>query len=135
VMEPRGAEDPNRDALNAIAREAAALVDARGRRLEVVRIPSPGRVIDPTGHVLPASYVNFYISNAAIIVPTYDSPFDDEALEGIAGLFPDRRIVAVDARAVLSGGGALHCITQQQPRDRDTMTNVGARAVRPSGEK
>jgi agmatine deiminase len=79
--------------------------------------------------------VNFYISNAAVVVPTYDSPFDDEAVAGIDALFPDRRIVAVDARAILSGGGALHCITQQQPRDQDTRSHADARAVWPAGEK
>jgi agmatine deiminase len=64
---------------------------------------------------MPASYVNFYVANAAVVVPTYGSPFDDEAVERIGALFPGRRTMGVDARAVLSGGGAFHCITQQQP--------------------
>jgi agmatine deiminase len=115
VMEPRAADDPNRDGLRALLREVGAFVDARGRHLEVVTVPSPGRVIDPEGRVLPASYVNFYIANAAVVVPTYGTPFDDEAVAQIGSLFPGRRAVGVDARAVLSGGGAFHCITQQQP--------------------
>jgi agmatine deiminase len=76
AMEPRSAEDPNREALQALSRDLAGFVDARGRRLEVVRIPSPGRVVDADGWVLPASYVNFYIANSSVIVPTYDSAFD-----------------------------------------------------------
>ena len=115
AMEPRASDDPNRDALGAMLREAAALVDARGRRLEVVRVPSPGRVVDAKGSVMPASYVNFYVSNACVVVPTYGSPFDGEAVERIGALFPGRRAVGVEARAVLTGGGAFHCITQQQP--------------------
>jgi agmatine deiminase len=115
AMEPRAGDDPNREVLRALLRELGALVDARGRRLEVVTVPSPGRVVDPDERVMPASYVNFYIANAAVVVPTYGSPFDDEAVARIGALFPGRRAVGVDARAVLSGGGAFHCITQQQP--------------------
>jgi agmatine deiminase len=115
VMEARTADDPNREALTAIARDVSSFTDARGRRLEVVSVPSPGRVTDADGRVLPASYVNFYIANAAVIVPTYGSPFDAEAVETIGGLFPGRRTLGVDARSILSGGGAFHCITQQQP--------------------
>jgi agmatine deiminase len=115
AMEPRAGDDPNQDVLRALLREIGALVDARGRRLEVVTVPSPGRVVDADGRVMPASYVNFYIANSAVVVPTYGSPFDDEAVERIGAFFPGRRAVSVDARAVLSGGGAFHCITQQQP--------------------
>jgi agmatine deiminase len=115
AMEPRGDDDPNREGLRALLRELGAMVDARERRLEVVTVPSPGRVVDADGRVMPASYVNFFIANAAVAVPTYGSPFDDEAVERIVALFPGRRTIGIDARAVLSGGGAFHCITQQQP--------------------
>ncbi len=115
AMEARADDDPNRDALGALLRELRGSVDARGRRLEVVTVPSPGRVVDPDDRVMPASYVNFYIANSAVVVPTYGSPFDDEAVERIGALFPGRRAIGVDARAILSGGGAFHCITQQQP--------------------
>ena len=118
AMQPRASDDPNGDVLRALLRELGDLVDARGRRIEVVTVPSPGRIVDSDDRVLPASYVNFYIANAAVAVPTYGSPFDDEAVERIGALFPGRRAVAIDARAVLSGGGAFHCITQQQPRAR-----------------
>jgi len=109
AMEARGADDPNRAVLEALVREAT------GAGLEVVRVPSPGRLLDAEGRVMPASYVNFYVSNAAVVVPTYGAPWDDEAVERIGGLFPGRRAVGVDARAILTGGGAFHCITQQQP--------------------
>jgi len=116
AMEARDGADPNRDVLAALVRDAGRLTDARGRRLEVVRIPSPGRIEDDDGRVMPASYVNYYLTNTCVAVPTYGSPFDDEAVERVGALYPGRRAVGIDCRAVLSGGGALHCITQQQPR-------------------
>jgi len=110
AMEAQASDDPNRDVLRMLVRDASV------HGLEVVRIPSPGRIVDAEGRVMPASYVNFYVANAAVIVPTYRSPFDDEAVERIGALFPGRRTVGIDALAVLTGGGAFHCITQQQPR-------------------
>jgi agmatine deiminase len=110
AMEARSGDDPNRAVLATLVREA----EAHG--LQVVRVPSPGRVADPDGRPMPASYVNFYVSNASVVVPTYGSPWDDEAVEKIGALFPARRAIGIDARAVLSGGGAFHCITQQQPQ-------------------
>jgi len=68
-MEARAADDPNRSALEGAAQALAKLVDARGRRLETVRIPSPGRVVDGAGNVMPASYVNFYVANRAVSCP------------------------------------------------------------------
>jgi agmatine deiminase len=114
-MQPTGPDDPNRAALEAAARDLASFTDARGRRLEVVRIPSPGLVTDAGGAVMPASYVNFYVGDRAVVVPTYGAPADDAAVAGVAALFPLRRTVGIDARAVLGGGGAFHCISQQQP--------------------
>jgi agmatine deiminase len=116
AMEPTTADDPNRDALLHILAGLRAMRDAAGRLLEVVTIPSAGRILDREGRVMPASYVNFYIADHAVVVPTYGAPADDAAIAGIAALFPGRRTSGVDARAVLSGGGAFHCITQQVPR-------------------
>ncbi len=115
AMEARTTDDPNREVLRDLTRAAAMLSDARGRKLEVVRLPSPGRVLDAEGRVMPASYVNFCITNACVVVPTYGTPWDDEAVERIGALFPERRALGIDARALLTGGGAFHCITQQQP--------------------
>lgn len=116
AMESRASDDPNASVLRALLRELESMVDARGRRLEVVRIPSPGLITDADGRVMPASFVNFYVANACVVVPTYGCPFDDEAVRIIGRLFPGRAVTGVDARAILTGGGAFHCITQQQPR-------------------
>ncbi len=114
-MEARGKNDPNEEVMNEIARDLEAMTDAKGRKLKVVRVPSPGRIENEFGDVMPASYVNFYIANSTVIVPTYGSPFDAAAVKEIGALFPERKTIGVSAFSILSGGGAFHCITQQQP--------------------
>ena len=107
-MEPAPG-DPNQGALEGI------LADLRAARFEVVTVPSPGAVHDASGALLPASYMNFYIANTAVVVPAYGAAADDAAVAAIAALFPGRRAVAADGKAVVVGGGAFHCSTQQQP--------------------
>jgi agmatine deiminase len=65
---------------------------------------------------MPASYMNFYLANTTVVVPTYGVAADDAAVSAIAAMFPDRRAVAVSGKPVVVGGGAFHCSTQQQPR-------------------
>jgi agmatine deiminase len=113
-MEP-AAGDPNRDALAGIIDDLRAARTARGERLEVVTVPSPGTVEDAAGNLMPASYMNFYLANTTVVVPTYGVPADDAAIAAIAAMFPGRRAVAVDGKPVVVGGGAFHCSTQQQP--------------------
>ena len=107
--------DPNAPILDRIAADLAACTDARGRRLQVLRIPSPGLLHDEDGRLLPASHVNFYIGNRSVVVPTYGTPAGAAAVAALAPLFPGRRVLGRSALAILSGGGAFHCITQQQP--------------------
>ena len=108
--------DPNAAALDAIHTGLAAATDTAGRRLEVVTVPSPGAVTDAAGAVLPASYMNFYVGNTVVVVPTYDAAADDAAVAAIAALFPGRQAVGLPGKAVVVGGGGFHCCTQQQPR-------------------
>jgi agmatine deiminase len=117
VMTPSG-DDPNRAVLERIVAELEGQTDAAGRRLELARIPSPGRVEAPDGRVMPASYLNFYVGNTTVIVPTYRQPTDAAAVDAIADLFPERRTVGIDALRLLEGGGAFHCISQQQPSSK-----------------
>lgn len=111
-------DDPNREVLARILDALRGMTDAKGRALDVREVPSPGRVCDGEGRVMPASYVNFYISNSTVVVPQYGVAQDAAAVEAIAALFPTRRTVGVSARAILEGGGAFHCITQQIPKGR-----------------
>ncbi len=116
-MATERAGDPSRDALAGAVAALEQARDARGRRLEVIPLPSPGPGTSRDGEPLAQSYANFYIANTTVVVPTYALADDDRALDTLTGLFPDRRIVAVDARAIITGGGGFHCITQQQPRN------------------
>jgi agmatine deiminase len=114
-MAPSGPDDPNADALKAIIATLQASTDAKGRKLTVVTVPSPGRVEDEDGEIIPASSMNFYIGNKAVVVPLYGSPTDEAAVAAIAKLFPGRKTVGLPAGHVITGGGSFHCITQQQP--------------------
>jgi agmatine deiminase len=116
---PAGSDDPNAKVLDEIARALAAATDASGRRLEVIRIPSPGLVIDDSGEIAPASHVNFVIANGVLVVPTYATPSAERAVEALRTVFPGRKIVGIDSRALLgsgdAGGGSFHCITREEP--------------------
>jgi agmatine deiminase len=115
-MEPFGADDPNAGVLDRIAADLATMTDAAGRRLEVVRIPSPGLVSDSDGQAVPASHMNFIIANGTVVMPHYSTASADEALRRLQARFPGRRVHGVRSSAVLSGGGSFHCITQQEPQ-------------------
>ena len=102
------ADDPNA-AVYADAAEALLNAD-----IKVVAMPSPGSV-ERDGEIIPASYMNFYIGNAAVVVPLYGSPHDSAAVEAIQTLFPDRVAMGLRADHILTGGGSFHCISQQVP--------------------
>lgn len=85
-----------------------------GRALNIVELPMPAPVIyDDTR--LPASYANFYIANAAVVVPTFRDENDQKALEIIQSVFPDRKVVGVDSTDIIWGLGSFHCLSQQEP--------------------
>lgn len=106
---PRAADnDPNWQ----VFQDAA--IRARAMGIEVVEVPSPGRVLRDD-QVVPASYMNFYIGNAAVVVPVYGTDYDEAGVAAIRDLFPDREVVGLRADAILTGGGSFHCISQQIP--------------------
>ena len=80
-----------------------------------VRLPMPYPLYF-NGQRLPASYANFYIANKIVLVPTFNDPHDRLALNILAGVFEDREVIGIDCTALVWGLGALHCMTQQQPR-------------------
>ena len=116
---PAGDDDPNAGVLNAIARTLEAATDASGHKLEIIRIPSPGRVLDDTGQVAPASHVNFVIANGIVVMPIYGTRTGEQAIQALQKAFPDRKVVGLPSRGVLgsglAGGGSFHCITREEP--------------------
>ena len=85
-----------------------------GSKPEVVALPMPGPLFFG-GDRLPASYANFYIANAGVIVPTFNDPNDRVALGILGELFKDRPVAGIHAVDLVLGFGTLHCLTQQQP--------------------
>jgi len=108
--------------------------DAAGDRLQVVCLPHPtgprmvvseddvaglerGANERLVGTTMAGSYVNFYIGNGFVVMPEFGCPEDGLAREILQNHFPDRKVLAVDTRSILLGGGNIHCITQQEPAE------------------
>ncbi len=85
-----------------------------GSKIEVVDLPMPAP-LSFDGQRLPASYANFYVANAAVLVPTFNDPKDRVALGILAELIKDRPVVGIHAVDLVWGLGTIHCLTQQQP--------------------
>lgn len=112
---PWGEDDPQTAVLSSIARQLSRMTDAKGRRLQVCTIPSPGRVDLGDGETVPASHMNWVIGPRNVVVPTYGTDSADPALAALRPLFPHHGVVGSSARAILTGGGAFHCVTCHQP--------------------
>ena len=107
---PQASEnDPNWQVYQRAAAKAAQHDD-----VAVVHVPSPGRVLRDE-EIVPASYMNFYIGNASVVVPLYGTENDQDAVAAIGALFPGRETVGIRADHILTGGGSFHCISQQIP--------------------
>ena len=107
--------DPNYAVLRDAASRLKSACDAKGRKVEVIRLPMPAPIVF-AGQRLPASYANFYVGNAAVLVPTFNDPNDREALGILAELFPSRRVVGIHSTDFVLGLGTIHCSTQQEVR-------------------
>jgi agmatine deiminase len=113
MVEPN-AQRENYSALQHNLGRLKAARDQDGERLNIVEIPMPRPVVFE-GRQLPASYANFYIANAVVLVPVFNDPNDRIALNTLAELFPEREIVPIYSGDLIWGFGALHCMTQQEP--------------------
>jgi len=115
ALDPATASDTDRPGLERNLETLKTAEDAQGRPLEVTLLPLPKPQKRADGRLLTMTYINFYVCNGAVIVPMFGDPADATAEKIIANAFPERKVVALDATALLEGGGGIHCITLQQP--------------------
>lgn len=114
---PEDRSDPNFARMQENRSRLEAARDAGGRKLEVIEVPQPRRNLRRSdGRRLCTSYINFYIANGGIVMPSFDDPNDEAAARIIGEAFADREVVQVPALDIAVGGGVIHCITQQQPK-------------------
>jgi len=107
-------EDGNYMALQENLRRLRTMRDQEEHLFRIVKLPLPGR-LERAGRRLPASYLQFYIANSAVVVPTYGHSRDRVALESLQREFADRRVVGLDCRDLLRGGGSLHSLALPEP--------------------
>ena len=92
-----------------------SLRDHKGQPYTVTELPLPKKRRDFAGVRLAPSYANFYVGNGFVVVPQYGDENDSGALEILTPLFPEREVIGLSSRALITGGGSFHCVTQQQP--------------------
>jgi agmatine deiminase len=108
-------KDENYDILQDNLKRLKKLKDQDGRAFDIIELPMPG-VIEHDGQRLPATYMNFYFINNALLVPTYRHKTNDrKALQILQKHLPDRKVIGIDCTDLIWGLGAIHCLTQQQP--------------------
>jgi agmatine deiminase len=114
LVQEKNAKDANYYALQENRERLAGTVLEDGSKINVVELPMPAPLTFD-GMRLPASYANFYISNGAVLMPTFNDPNDRIALGILSELFTDRPVVGIHAVDLVWGLGTLHCLTHEEP--------------------
>jgi len=107
--------DPNHVPTRHNLEALRALRSPAGAPYRVIPLPLPRRRMLHAGRRLPPSYANFYVGNGFVAVPLYDDESDAVAMATLRPLFPGREVIGLGASELITGGGAFHCVTQQQP--------------------
>jgi len=118
AVEEKERSEVNYEPLRENLRRLRGMTDAAGLKLKVINLPMPEPVYFREQR-LPASYANFYIANGVVLAPVFADPNDRIALNTLARIFPDRRVIGIPCRDLVLGLGAIHCLTQQQPAGRE----------------
>lgn len=107
-------ENPNYSILQNNLKALKSMRLLNGKQLNVIELPMPAPYFEE-GQLLPCSYANFYISNHTVIVPTFEDPMDEKALDILSSCFKDRKIAGLNAKDMIWGLGSFHCLSQQEP--------------------
>jgi len=114
LVSEKNSSDQNHELLKENEERLQKIYLSNGSKLNVVSLPMPSPLYFK-GQRLPASYANFYISNYAVLVPTFNDPNDRIALNILSELFPDRKVIGIHSVDLVWGLGTLHCLTKEQP--------------------
>ena len=106
-------DDEHYDALLAMEAELKGFKTLTGRPYQLVPLPWPEACFSAEGDRLPATYANFLIINGAVLVPLYEVPQDQAALDILKSVFPDREVIGINCRPLIEQHGSLHCVTMQ----------------------
>lgn len=106
---------PDHAELSLMTEQLRTLRRRDGNPYRLVPLPCPGEITDREGGLLPATYANFLLTNHSVLMPSYRVAADNVARERLSKIFPTRRVVPVDCRAIIRQNGSLHCLTMQFP--------------------
>lgn len=109
-------DDPDDGNYTALQDNLARL---RAADLEVIEVPQPAPRTGKDGRRLALSYINFYMANGGVVMPSFEDAKDEEAFTTVSNCFPDRKVLQIPVLDIVCGGGGIHCITQQQPAMED----------------
>jgi agmatine deiminase len=113
---PSSRTHPDHEAITDSLKLLRTSRDAGGRPLEIIELAQPLKTrSDWRGRLLQTSYVNFYLVNGGVVMPSFDDRNDEQARTTLGACFPERDILQIDALDIVQGGGGIHCITQQEP--------------------
>ena len=110
-------QDEHYPALQQMEQQLMTFKTLEGQPYQLIPLPWPAACFDKEGHRLPATYANFLITNGAVLVPTYNLPTDQSAIEILQKCFPDREVIGVNCRPLIEQHGSLHCVTMQYPEE------------------
>lgn len=108
-------EDEHYQELSAMEQELKQLRDINNKAYKLVALPIPVAKYDEDRHRLPATYINYLIINGAVLLPVYDDPNDQTAIDRLAEIYPDKTIVPINCLPIIEQHGSLHCLTMQLP--------------------
>lgn len=108
------ANHPDYQVLKANLKALESMHLLNGQHLNIIELPVPKPYFEQ-GQLLPCSYANFYISNAAVVVPIFEDPNDEKALNILSTCFKDRKVIGLNSKEIIWGLGSFHCLSQQEP--------------------